>query len=889
IIKQEVQRVVDLINLKKSQSEEIAKAWIKSRVYEAYAVAQHIYQQNQFTKSAHEIQQMIIAALSPIRFEQGKGYYFISRTDGVAILFPSKPEMEGVNLIDVQDTRGQHLTKDMIEIVEQKGEGFYQYHWTKPETAGDDFEKVSFIKRLDLYGWFIGAGLYVNDVERQITEDLLLTISRIRFGKEGYVFVNRLNGDALVSNGALVIGSKKLWEVFDDNPEKIKNLFEKEYNAAMKPEGDYIYYSLVKLNAPDKEAPKVSFIYGIPELEWLVGAGVYLDDVETDIARMHSELYNHAKKMVLYFILIILGIIVFSIILFSRLNRKLKNDFNLFVSFFNRAAVSDEPINRDLVQFIELDRMAENANKMLSDRKQAEDSLKVSEKKYRSILDSIEDGYYEMDFPGNLTFFNNSMCKLLGYSKDELMGMNIRQYMDHDNAEKVFRFFNMVHDDGKTLKEIGLELIRKDGSGCYVETSISPLASSEGQLIGFQGIVRDISERKRMEDEKVKVEHLFRQAEKMEAIGVLAGGVAHDLNNILSGIVGYPDLLLLQLPENSPLRRPIAAIQESGIKAAAIVRDLLTLAKRGVATYEVLNVNDIVSEYLKSPEYEKLKSSHPDIEVNASLDAGLLNILGSPVHILNTIMNLVLNSAEAISEKGNIFIGTKNQYIDRPVTGYEKIEEGDYVTLTVSDTGNGIHSQDIRRIFEPFYTKKKMGKSGTGLGMTVVWGTVKDHKGYIDVQSAEGKGSVFTLYFPITRQEKAQEQLNLSVDTYMSRGETVLVVDDVRDQRELVSAMLNILGYSVTAVASGEAAAEYLQKNSVDVIILDMIMDPGMDGLDTYKQILKFRPGQKAIIASGYSETIRVQEVQRLGAGKYIRKPYTLEKIGLAIKEELSK
>jgi CheY-like chemotaxis protein len=182
-----------------------------------------------------------------------------------------------------------------------------------------------------------------------------------------------------------------------------------------------------------------------------------------------------------------------------------------------------------------------------------------------------------------------------------------------------------------------------------------------------------------------------------------------------------------------------------------------------------------------------------------------------------------------------------------------------------------------------------MGRSGTGLGMAVVWGTVKDHDGYIDVQSAEGEGTTFTLYFPATRQQLVKEQACLSIEDYTGSGQSILVVDDVKEQREIAFTILSELGYSVATVSSGEEAVEYMKNNSADLLLLDMIMDPGIDGLDTYKQILKLHPGQKAIIASGFSETGRVKEAQRLGAGQYVRKPYTLEKIGIVVKTELEK
>ena len=402
-------------------------------------------------------------------------------------------------------------------------------------------------------------------------------------------------------------------------------------------------------------------------------------------------------------------------------------------------------------------------------------------------------------------------------------------------------------------------------------------------------LVAEIEQRRQAEMDRRKLEAQLQRAQKMEAIGTLAGGVAHDLNNILSGLVSYPELLLMDVPLDSPLRKPILTIQKSGVKAANIVHDMLTMARRGVAVTEVVNLNHIISDYLKTPEFEKLKMDHHHIQIETHLAEKLLNILGSPVHLSKTVMNLISNAAEAMPNAGTIIISTKNSYIDKPVSGYDDIDEGDYVILTISDTGIGISPDDINRIFEPFYTKKVMGRSGTGLGMAVVWGTVKDHNGYIDIESSESSGTTLRLFFPVTRQLLAHETSEISIEDYMGFGESVLVVDDIEEQREIASGMLTKLGYSVTAVSSGEKAVRYMEKNSADLLILDMIMDPGMDGLETYRSILEQHPKQKAVIASGFSETERVKEAQKLGAGQYVKKPYTLEKIAMAVRTELDR
>jgi CheY-like chemotaxis protein len=238
---------------------------------------------------------------------------------------------------------------------------------------------------------------------------------------------------------------------------------------------------------------------------------------------------------------------------------------------------------------------------------------------------------------------------------------------------------------------------------------------------------------------------------------------------------------------------------------------------------------------------------------------------------------------------GALTIATSNQYLDKPIQGYDAVREGDYAVLSVSDTGEGIPAADLKRIFEPFYTKKVMGRSGTGLGLAVVWGTVKDHDGYIDVRSEEGKGSTFSLYFPVTREDMVSEQKAVLPESYAGRGESILVVDDVKEQRELATKMLTRLGYQVSAAASGEEAIEYLKAHRVDLMVLDMIMDPGIDGLETYQKVVKNNPKQKAIIVSGFSETNRVKKAQELGAGAYVKKPYVMERIGLAVRNELDR
>ena len=556
------------------------------------------------------------------------------------------------------------------------------------------------------------------------------------------------------------------------------------------------------------------------------------------------------------------------------------------VSVLVKGLVSAHRKEKDLADALEKERSQlivakEELETEIEERTQAEHALRESEAKYQDLYDNAPDMYVSVDAKtAKIVNCNQTFADVLGFTKEEILGRPVFDIYAPDCAKQArTHIFPMFLKNG-IIEGEELQLQRKDGSFIDVSLSVSAVRDEEGHIIQSRSSLRDISDKKKLEAQ-------LQRAQKMEAIGTMAGGVAHDLNNILSGIVSYPDLILMDLPEDNPLRKPIVMIQKSGEQAAAIVQDLLTLARRGVVAVEVTNMNQIISSYLKSPECEKLVEFHPGVTIKSELDGNLLNIMGSPVHLLKTIMNLVSNAAEAMPDGGNIYISTKNEHIDKPIRGYDDVKEGDYVVLSVSDAGVGILPENMERIFEPFYTKKVMGKSGTGLGMAVVWGTVKDHKGYIDVQSEEGRGTTFTLYFPVTRKEIEGKQTALPVEEYMGRGQSILVVDDVEGQREIASGILEKLGYSVTSVASGEEAVEYLKDKKADLLVLDMIMDPGMDGLETYRRILELHPAQKAIIASGFSETERVKEAQRLGAGPYIKKPYTMEKIGVAVKKIL--
>ena len=496
------------------------------------------------------------------------------------------------------------------------------------------------------------------------------------------------------------------------------------------------------------------------------------------------------------------------------------------------------------------------------------------EKAAKNLFENILDGIIVVSPIGEILQLNESAKAMFYVQDSELKHLKISDLL-------------AGHDFTETYQNREIKIARKQKSR-FLSVSQSTI-EDYGIQLGKLIIIRDFTDIRLADEEKRHLQGQLQKAQKMEVVGGLAGGVAHDLNNILSGIVSYPELILLHLPEDSPLKKPIKAIQESGLRAAEVVADLLTIARGVAISKETSNLNIIVEEYLASAEHHQVQQTHSFIKFNHSLDPDLLNVSCSKIHIIKALMNLVINASEAPNgASGTVTISTMNRYLDEPLTGYEQVRRGEYAVLSVSDDGPGIASEDLERIFEPFYTKKKMGRSGSGLGLAVVWNTLQDHQGYKDVKSSR-EGTVFELYFPVERLGMAIAQEPISLKEYTGNEEKILVVDDEAQQRDIAFRLLTELNYHTATVSSGEGAIEYVTREPFDLIVLDMVMPNGMNGRETFEEIIKIYPGQKAIIASGYAKTEEVKTAQALGAGTYLKKPYVLEKLGMAVKEELEK
>jgi two-component system cell cycle sensor histidine kinase/response regulator CckA len=518
----------------------------------------------------------------------------------------------------------------------------------------------------------------------------------------------------------------------------------------------------------------------------------------------------------------------------------------------------------------------------ITERKRVEKALRESEEKYRSILESIEEGYYEVDMSGNFTFFNNSVCEMMGYSKDELRGMNNRQYTDEKNARDVYRAFREVYETGKPTKGFDWEVIRKDGTKRSVEASVSLMRDPEGKPVGFRGIVRDVTNRKLAEEEKKGLEAQLQQARKMEAIGTLAGGIAHDFNNILMGIQGRASLVLLDTDPSDPHLEHLRGIEEYVKSAADLTKQLLGFARGGKYEVKATDLNELADQNARL-----FGRTRKEIAIHRKFQQGVWTVEVDRRQIEQVLLNLFVNAWQAMPAGGEIYLQTENVVLDEAYVKPHGVKAGPYVRISVTDNGVGMDEQTKERLFDPFFTTKEMGR-GTGLGLASAYGIIKNHEGIITVYSEKGHGSTFNLYLPASGKEIPEEKKALG-DLVKGEG-TLLLVDDEEMILKVGPPMLEKIGYKVLVARSGKEAIQMYEKNRevIKAVILDMIM-PQMSGGETFDQLRATNPRVKVLLSSGYSINSEAQEILNRGGHGFIQKPFSLRELSQRLGEILGR
>ncbi len=503
---------------------------------------------------------------------------------------------------------------------------------------------------------------------------------------------------------------------------------------------------------------------------------------------------------------------------------------------------------------------------------------------YDEFMQSIYDAVVVTDTDGNIVDGNLRAIEFFQYDIHELCRKSIFDIVSGFSASTMSTIRDNLDRNQFTL--IVAFGRRKDQ--ILFPTEIAPSRLHIGGEMHYSFFLRDITKRKEVEENLHRTQVQLNRAKRLEMAGSIAGHIAHDFNNLLMPLLVYPDFIRGQLPKGSPGLDDLAIIEKTARVIADINQQLLALSRRGYHEQTVLNINAVIQDTV---DLLSRSGQLKDIIFELSLADNLFNMKGSAQQLMRVIQNLCRNAIDAMDKQGGtLTVRTENVHLDNPVKKDELIAVGDYVKVTITDTGHGIPADIQDQIFDPFFTTKRTThQRGCGLGLSVVHGIVKDHEGHIDVESSLGLGTVFSLYFPICR-----EAIPVVTKPKLRGGtETILIVDDDSLQVEVTSRMVTQLGYTVLSTPSGEEALKIIKaceesrRPFPDLVILDMVMGSGISGVQTYQRIKAINPQQKAIILSGYEESPKVVMAQTLGAGVYLRKPVDLEVLAKAIRQEL--
>jgi len=529
----------------------------------------------------------------------------------------------------------------------------------------------------------------------------------------------------------------------------------------------------------------------------------------------------------------------------------------------------------------------ENANEQLrleiDERKQVEEALRKSQERYALATHAAKIGVWDWNVQKGEFYLDSNVKEILGYSDSEIPNeLDVwSEYVHPEDKQSVMETFQ-DHIDGKTPEFVfEHRMIHKDGSVRWILARGTALRDTQGNPIRVVGTDADITERKQAEEEKKKLEEQVQQAQRLEAIGTLAGGIAHDFNNLLMAIQGNTSLLLYELDSCHPHFDALENIEKAIRSGAKLTRQLLGYARKGKYQVKLVQLNQLVEEVT-----DTFSRTRKEIIIHRELSEDLFAIEAEQGQIEQVLLNLYINAADSMPSGGKMIIKTLNVTHEDMRRKHYVPKPGNYVKLTVTDTGIGIDKRTQGRIFEPFFTTKEMGR-GTGLGLASVYGIVKSHGGYIEVESEKGHGTTFTIFLPACSKENSNTIV--SSERIIEGSGTILIVDDEEMVLEAGVKMLMRLGYNVLKAGSGIEAVEVYEDNkeAIDLVILDMIM-PGMGGGETYEKMKKINPIVKVLLSSGYSLEGQAAEILKRGCKGFIQKPFNLQKISGKVIEALA-
>ena len=749
LLQHEVTAAAEYIEDRIEQTDATIRETVRERVEEAHAVASHIQQQNASSKTPDEIQQMIKEALRNLRFNNGRGYYFIFNLAGIEQLFADRPELEGQNMLLMQGAKGEFVVRDMLDLIRKKGEGYYEYTWTKPEEKNNSFEKVAYIKLFAPYDWVIGTGEYVDDVTADIQQEVLKRITGLKFGSEGYFFGSIEDGLPLFTNGKITKGTASIWDMTDPNGVKITQ----EYIKVVQNSGSgFLQYSWHKPQSPAL-SPKISYVVGIPQWRWVIGAGVYLDTIEQEIASKKETVFNNF----LYNLgLLFVFLLVFMLLIYLWTNSiagSIKKSMTSFGHFFTHAASEFTTIDTDRLEYQEFKDIARSANTMLAARQQAEEKLRNEHWRLESIIEGTNIGTWEWNVQTGETEFNERWAGIIGYTLAELAPTTIKTWEKFAHPEDLSKATTLLerHFAGELpYYHCESRMQHKDGHWVWILDRGRVMTRTEdGQPLMMFGTHADITERKQTEENKATLELLTRQHHKHQSLNRMAGAIAHHFNNQLGVVIGNLEMAIEDLPNETVPVKYLHDAMQGAQKATDLSGQMLTYLGLAGGKHTLLDLSETCRRILP-----QLQGPLPeDVLIQTELPTAGPHIEGEAAQIQQVLTNLINNAGEAVAQNsGSVLLRILTVLAaEIPVKQRFPIDwqpqEQAYACMEVQDTGCGIADEDREMLFDPFFSKKFIGR---GLSLAIVLGIAKAHGGAVTVESEIARGSTFRVFLPLS-------------------------------------------------------------------------------------------------------------------------------------------
>ncbi len=993
ILKTEVNNVVKYIKTMRESAEQEFKNRIKERVYLSHQIASNIYNQNISIKSPAEIGELIKDALRVIRFDDGRCSYFIGSMDGTEHMYPVMPEIESVNLIDTKDSQGNYVVRDEIKIIKEAGEGFVRN--SRVKSGGDpaiQFSQIRFVKYFKPMDWYFGTGYYLEDFEVAVRKEALNRLVKLRFGTNGYFFGGTFEGKPLFSNGKINRGSGSILETTDFNGIK---LIQEQMKACKNPDGGFLYDSFKKTDTSTPH-PKISFVKGIPEWQWMIGAGVYIETIEKSISKKEAVLYAGLKKRISRSLLVLATLLCLTYFWSKSISNQIQGTIETFLIFLRRASSDSLTINPEAFQLKEFRVVAMN---MLRDRKQAEKALSESEETYRNLFQNaqvglfrtrIKDGKFlesneqlakmfgftdrdefiaecvtfqkyalsrthgkileEIKEKGKIENLEVQFCRkngsvfwvrfsaiilrekgfiegvaedvteqkiaeealreseeqyrlladnatdniwilqlsdmrmlysspsverLLGYTSEQFLTLTLSDYISPKSIEEITESIaeelKKENDGDVDLQRsvfIQIELMKSDKTKIWAEVKGTFLRDKNGRVDRVLGITRDITERKSAEEEKITAQKIAAEHEKLALVGQIAGKLAHDFNNILGVIMGNAEISLLGCQDDE-IRNALGLIFDQTIRGKNLTKNLVAFAKDQEPRQEYFRINEKVDLVVNL-----LKKDLAEIELVKEYNEEIPDVLADPGMIEHALVNLLQNSIHALS------------MVSRPVITIRTYCQNDNIFFEIEDNGCGIPDEYLGDVYAPSFTLKgskditnsyKSDIKGTGYGMANVEKYIGQHQGDILLETKFGSGTKFTINLPIKKKELiSNEKAEICIPNEHVKRNILIVEDEI--------SISNVQGmilaekpchHNVDIAKNGQNAIDFFDRNEYDVVSLDYILPGDINGMDIYDHIRKTDKTIPILFISGNIEFLEsIKELkQKDNYTDYLSKP----------------